>query len=396
MDDILLYHIAPYLPPLAKRRLSMINGQYHKSREFVDKLTQEWLDQKVGKHASWKYDTDLLVFDMTRKMASICYGTHLFNIPEYYEVRHTHSVSSKQWIVLLEPVTTSLVYIGLLVDSTDGASTTLAQFEFRIDTPNKHTIRFQYATLENSILTVCYYALLTSQSNRRKMHAMEFHLNSWDIKTKITTQNPPMLTRRQLPRTLRGLFSPVSPRCVGLADGRLYNQHSYAFCHYSKGSKAKLLLTEMKQSALLMDDTEPSSFEIDIQTLLKSNKYKLEFTNSRVLRSTLNWSSPERAILATFAEVAWGKSYSVWVVIHDYNLIANQVVFKGKLMLENNRPPYIFDAFFEKGMLILTSGGDTDYYRHYCCSYQHPDDEVYDLRLMATTRVNKSYETKLV
>ncbi len=397
MNDVLLTLVSPYLPPASRKRMLMASTLFYKSRAFVDKLTREWIDRSVNERVMWKYNVDHFVFDMTRNRGAISNGAHSFDIPENYEVRHMCSVANNnQWIVLIEPLDRSKPFIGVLVDNSAPSMRNLAHFEFRFDTLNKETIEFHYAFIQNNVLSVCHSALLVSRSRKRRTYATEFHLNRWSIDA--TVPSNPILHR--LPhKILRGLFSTIKPSCVGLVDGRIYNQQSVMFDYYHTPAAICMAITETKQSALLMDPDTPSYFEIDpISDIVDEQETCSRFKVGKI--NVVQTSPLLFAVIVplevTFKHKDIEKDYTreTWAVAYEYNRFTKVPTFKNKLLLCNGVMSLgTYHAFFENDIVILTVGFSSDEYKQY--SYES-DGETSYLRPLAITVVNKSLKTELL
>lgn len=393
-SDVLITLIIPYLPPTPRRRMLMTSCLYQNSSKFVDKLTREWIELKVNEKVMWKYDADHFIFDMTKTRNSICNGMHRFEIPLRYEIKHTCPVSKLQWIVLLEPMDTSKPYIGILIDNSSPLMRNLSSFEFRIDTLNEKTNKFQYAFIEESTLSICYSSQLVSRSRRRKMYATEFHLFTWKIDS--STPSTPILHR--LPhRTLRGLFSTEKITRFGLVDDRIFGHDSIVFECVNTRDDTLMAITGLKQSALLLDEMIPTYFSLDLLPKLVSDN-GIQCVGFRVVEINVVNTSDDTHIIVVAIEARFENgdvsTVETKLMIYEYRIADKKAVFKNKLTLYQGMVPLgVYNTIFENGIVIITVGFSSQEHRQY--SYES-FGETSHLRPLARTVINKSPVTELL
>lgn len=397
-SDVLITLIIPYLPPTPRKRMLMTSCLYRNSSTFIDKLTLEWIESKVNERVMWKYDLGLdnFVIDTTKTRNSIYSGTHRFEIPPGYETRHSYPASKLQWIILLESVDVSKPYIGILINNSTSLLRNLSSFEFRIDTINEKTNKFQYAYVEDSILSVCYSSRLVSRSRQKKTYATEFHLFTWKIDTSTPTN--PILHR--LPhRTLRGLFSNKKVTNFGLVDDRIFGQGSVVFEWLHMKNDTLMAITELKQSALLLDETTPIYFSLDLRPELNNKTRCVEIRIIEI--NVVNTSDDDTHIIVAFVDAVFDDAVYYTriernLMIYEYRITDKKAVFKNKLVLHKGVFPYplgIYNTIFERGMVIITVGFSSQEYRQY--SYESLG-ETSHLRPLARTVINKSSVTELM
>ncbi len=394
-DDVLTHLIAPYLPPLIRRRLSLSCSRYKSSQAVVDELVRTWITQYAETHVIWKYDK------LVGYPISVGNGKQTVEHTKGYHNRsRNYAVSNRCMMMLAEPMKSPVdVYIGTIQENSESEYPPLMHFTFKMSTQDSNTFDFHHARLESNILSICYSSLLFSRPNNRDTCSVGYHVNSWIVDKLARTRD--LLLCHQSSTSYRGLFELKIPHIYGLVNGRIDGNRPQAFSgYYTKGCLC-LTIMDLKQSALLMDEESPIYAQLGIINdldLMQKEKQKTPILSIEIIQRTND--------LFTISILVWQpyQRGERWIMIYDYILSESRAHFRNKISLgmiclEYNR---LF-TFVEHDMIILTlisAPGWTDRtkldYNHYICTYQH-NDELCDLRLFAVTQVDKDkkVETKL-